>query len=90
MSQEMIINMKSSVIIIYEMKVALRNILQTIIVGVRCFTFMLFNSIWEFTEAFDNNDFASSPTDSPRKQLIDNSWCNIDPNNIINNDKKRK
>ena len=86
----MIINMKSSVIGIYEMIVTLWNILLTIITGVSCFPFILYNSAWEFTEAFDNNDFASTPQDLPRKQLIDNSWCNIDPNNIINNGKKRK
>ena len=60
---------------------------------------IIYNFMYVFTETlydkgFDDKELIDKELNykkviSPKKQLIDKSWCNIDPNNIINDDKKR-
>jgi hypothetical protein len=88
--QRMIINMKTPVTFIYEVIVTLWNILKKIIGGIRTYTPIVNNFMWNFTEALYNNDTIYTPPDSPKTPLIDKTWCDVDTNNIIEvEDKKR-
>lgn len=86
--QKMIINMKSSFIFIYELLVTLWNTLLIIINGVRTYTPVVYNFMYVFTETLYDRGYDDEPI-SPKKPLIDKTWCNIDPNNIIEEDKKK-
>jgi hypothetical protein len=88
--QKMMINMKPTFILIYEVLVTLWNVLQTIINGIRNYTPVVYNVMWNFTEALYNNDSIYTPPGSPKTPLIDKTWCNIDPNNIIENEDKKR
>ena len=88
--QKMMINMKSSFIFIYELIVTLWNTLLVIINGIRTYTPIVYNFMYVFTETLYDRDFDNDEPISPKTQLIDKSWCDIDPNNIIEDkDKKR-
>ena len=88
--QKMMINMKSSFIFIYELIVTLWNTLLIIINGIRTYTPIVYNFMYVFTETLYDRDFDNDEPISPKTQLIDKSWCDIDPNNIIEDkDKKR-
>jgi hypothetical protein len=99
--QRIIINMQPIFTSIYELLVKFWKFVQ-VIIGIivqykplickftlKTINIILFvyNFMWKFTEALHSNDFVNTPPDSPKKPLIDKSWCDIDPNNIINNDK---
>ena len=86
--QRMMVNIKPSVIFIYELIVKLWNALLIIIGGIRTYTPIVYNFMWMFTETLYDRGFDDEPI-SPKASIIDNSWCNIDPNNIIDDDKKR-
>ena len=88
--QKMIINMKPTFVLSYELLVTLWNTLQTIINGIRNYTPIVYNVMWDFTEALYNNDTIYTPPDSTKKPLIDKAWCNIDPNNIIEYEDKNE
>jgi hypothetical protein len=87
--QKMMVNMKSTVTFINYVLVTLWHILQTIIDGIRYYTPIVYNFMWNFTEALYVNDSSYSPPVSPKTPSIDKTWCNIDTNNIIEKDKKR-
>jgi hypothetical protein len=87
--QKMIINMKPTVILIYDLLVTLWNTLLIIINGIRTYTPVVYNFMYVFTETLYDKGYDDEPI-SPKVPLIDKSWCNIDPNNIIEyEDKKR-
>lgn len=87
--QKMMINMKSSFIFIYVL-VTLWNALLIVINGIRTYTPIVYNFMYVFTETLYDRDFDNDEPISPKTQLIDKSWCDIDPNNIIEDkDKKR-
>jgi hypothetical protein len=86
--QRMMVNIKPSVIFIYELIVKLWNALLIIIGGIRTYTPIVYNFMWMFTETLYDRGLVDEPI-SPKASKIDNSWCNIDPNNIIDDDKKR-
>ena len=86
--QKMNINMKPTFILIYELLVTLWNVLQTIINGIRNYTPIVYNIMWDFTETLYDRGYDDEPI-SPKAAIIDNSWCNIDPSNIIDDEKKR-
>ena len=88
--QKMMINMKSSFIFIYELIVTLWNTLLIIINGIRTYTPIVYNFMYVFTETLYDKGYDDNEPVSPKTPLIDKTWCNIDPNNIINNGKKRK
>jgi hypothetical protein len=88
--QKMMINMKSPFTFINYLLVTLWHILQTIIDGVRTYTPIVYNAMWNFTEALYNNDSIHTPPDSPRKPLIDNTWCDINNKNIIKLEDKKE
>ena len=88
--QRMMINLKPSVIFIYELIVKLWNALLIIIDGIRTYTPIVYNFMWDFTEALHNKGYETTPQNSPKHQLIDNTWCNIDPNNIIEDEHKKR
>jgi hypothetical protein len=46
--------------------------------------------MWNFTEALYDKSYETTPPDSPKTPLIDKTWCNIDPNNIIENEDKKR
>lgn len=75
---------------IYETLVILWNVLQTIINGIRNYTPIVYNFMWNFTEALYDKSYETTPPDSPKTPLIDKTWCNIDPNNIIENEDKKR
>jgi hypothetical protein len=88
--QRMVINMKSTFVLIYELLVTLWNTLLIIINGVRTYTPVVYNFMYLFTETLYDRDFDNNEPISPKTPLIDKTWCNIDPNNIIEyEDKKR-
>lgn len=88
--QKMMTNMKPTFILIYEVLVTVWNVLQTIINGIRNYTPIVYNFMWNFTEALYDKGYETTPPDSPKTPLIDKTWCNIDPNNIIENEDKKK
>ena len=88
--QKMMVNMKSTVIFIYQALVTLWDILQTIISGIKNYTPIVNNFMWKFTETvYDKGLVDDSEPISSKTQLIDNTWCDIDPNNIIENEDKK-
>ena len=88
--QKMMINMKSTFVLIYELLVTLWNILQTIINGIRNYTPIVYNFMYLFTETLYDKGYDDDEPVSPKSTLIDNSWCNIDPNNIIEDEDKKR
>ena len=87
--QKMIINMKPTFVLIYELLVTLWNTLLIIIAGIKTYTPIVYNFMYVFTETLYDKGFDDNEPVSQKKLLIDKSWCNIDPNNIIDEDKKR-
>ena len=88
--QKMMINMKSSFIFIYELIVTLWNTLLVIINGIRTYTPIVYNFMYVFTETLYDKGYDDNEPVSPKKPLIDNTWCNIDPNNIIEDEDKKE
>ncbi len=87
--QKMMINMKSSFIFIYELLVTLWNTLLIIIDGVKAYTPIVYNFMYVFTETLYDKGYDDNEPVSPKKPLIDNTWCDIDHKNIVDEDKKR-
>jgi len=87
--QKMMINMKPTFVLIYELLVTLWNTLLIIIAGIKTYTPIVYNFMYVFTETLYDKGFDDNEPVSPKKLLIDKTWCNIDPNNIIDEDKKR-
>jgi len=87
--QKMMINMKSTFVLIYELLVTLWNTLQTIINGIRNYTPVVYNFMYLFMETLYNRGYDDEPI-SPKKPLIDKTWCNIDPDNIIEDEDKKE
>lgn len=88
--QKMMVIMKSIVTFVNYTLVTLWHILQTIIDGVITYAPIVYNFTWDFTEALYNNDSINTPPDSPRKPLIDKTWCDIDHKNIIKLEDKKE
>jgi hypothetical protein len=45
--------------------------------------------MYVFTETLYDKGYDDNESVSPKTPLIDKTWCNIDPNNIIEEDKKK-
>jgi hypothetical protein len=88
--QKMIINMKSTFIFIYELLVTLWNTLLIIINGIKTYTPVVYNFMYVFTETLYDKGYDDNESVSPKTPLIDKTWCNIDPNNIIENEDKKR
>ena len=88
--QKMMITMKSIVTFVNYVLVTLWHILQTIIDGVITYAPIVYNFTWDFTEALYNRDYDDDEPVSQKTPLIDKTWCNIDPNNIIEDEDKKK
>lgn len=90
--QRMIINMMPVFAFINYALVTVWNVFKVIIAGVKNYTPIVYNFMWMFIETlYDRGLIDDDEPISPRKPLIDNSWCDIDPNNIIQGkDKKEK
>jgi voltage-gated potassium channel Kch len=92
MNQEihtMMINIMPVFAFIYDALITIWNVFKVIIDGVRTYTPIVYNFMWMFTETLYDRGFDDDEPISPKSAIIDNSWCNIDPNNIIVSDKKR-
>ena len=88
--QKMMINMKSSFIFIYKLIVTLWNTLLIIINGIRNYTPIVYNFMYVFTETLYDKGYDDNEPISPKTPLIDKTWCNIDPNNIIEDEDKKE
>ena len=88
--QKMMINMKSTVVLIYELLVNLWNVFKVIINGIRTYTPIVYNFLYLFIETLYDKGYDDNEPDSPKKPLIDKAWCNIDPNNIIEDEDKNE
>jgi len=76
---------------IYDVIFTIWNILQTFIVGVRTYTPIVYNFVYVFTETlYDTGLYDDDEPVSPKKTLIDKSWCDIDTSNIIEHQDKKK
>ena len=87
--QKMLINMKSTSLLIYAL-VTLWNALLIIINGIKTYTPIVYNFMYVFTETLYDRDFDNDEPISSKTQLIDKSWCDIDPNNIIEDEDKKR
>ena len=87
--QRMMSNMKSTVTFINYVLVTLWHILVTIIDGIKFYAPVVYNFMYTFTETLYDKGLDDNEPVSPKNKAIDKSWCNIDPNNIIDDDKKR-
>ena len=76
--------MRLAFVFMYDFMIQCWFIIQSIIAGVRFFAPRMNNFLWEFNEALHGNydDIYSQPS-SPKKPVIDNAWCNVDTNNIL-------
>ena len=90
--QRMIISMMPVFAFIYEILVILCNTFKVIIGGIRNYTPIVYNFMWNFTEALHDKGYDDDDDEiiSPKTTLINNSWCNIDPNNIIKDEDKKR
>ena len=88
--QKMMINMKPTFILIYELLVSLWNTLLIIITGIKTYTPIVYNFMYVFTETLYDKGYDDNEPVSPKTPLIDKTWCNIDPNNIIENEDKKR
>ncbi len=87
--QRMMINMKSTFVLVYELLVTLWNTLLIIINGIRNYTPVVYNFMYLFMETLYKRDYDDDEPVSQKTPLIDKTWCNIDTNNIIDEDKKK-
>ena len=87
--QRIMENMRPIVIFIYENFLRLWFIIQSIILGLRFFAPKINDFLWDFNEALQGNydDIYNQPA-SPKKPVIDNAWCNVDPTNILETKRK--
>jgi hypothetical protein len=87
--QRIMENMKPTVLFIYENMLRLWFIIQSIILGLRFFAPKINDFLWDFNEALQGNydDIYNQPA-SPKKPVIDNAWCNVDPTNILETKRK--
>jgi hypothetical protein len=88
--QKMMINMKSTFILIYELLVTLWNTLLIIINGIKTYTPIVYNFMYVFTETLYDKGYDDNEPVSPKTPLIDKTWCNIDPDNIIEDEDKKE
>ena len=88
--QKMMINAKPTFVLIYELLDTLWNALLIIIDGVKAYMPIAYNFMYVFTETLYDKGYDDDEIISPKTTLIDNSWCNIDPNNIIKDEDKRR
>ena len=86
--QKMIINIMPVFAFIYDALITIWNVFKVIIGGIKTYTPIVYNVMWDFTETLYDRGYDDEPI-SPKAEIISNSWCNIDPNNIIDDDKKR-
>ena len=82
-------NMRPAFVFMYEFIIQCWFIIQSIITGVRFFAPRINDFLWEFNEALQGNydDIYNQPA-SPKKPVIDNAWCNVDPTNILETKRK--
>ncbi len=81
--QRIMENMKPTVLFIYENMLRLWFIIQSIILGLRFFAPKIKDFLWDFNEALHGNYEDIMRPSSPKKN-IDNAWCDINTDNIIN------
>jgi hypothetical protein len=87
MNQSIIISILPVFFFIYDVLFTLWNILQKTITEIKNYTLIVYNFMCDFIETVYDKGLDNNEPISPKTSLIDNSWCNIDPNNIIDNKK---
>ena len=69
----------------YNVGLTIIVIIKSIIEFCKYYIPLIYHALYDFTEALHNNDTINDndvPI-SPKKPIIDNSWCNVDVKNII-------
>lgn len=70
----------------YNVGLTIIVIIKTIIEFCKYYIPLIYKFLYDFMEALhdnDNNDHTYDAPISPKKPIIDNSWCNVDIKNII-------
>ena len=81
--QRIMENMQPFVLFIYENFLRLWFIIQSIILGIRFIAPKMSDFLWDFNIAL-HGDYEDIMRPSSPKKNIDNTWCDINTDNIIN------